>query len=65
VAETARRVLRRQRVNRMHAFARMYKAISGAIASGREIDTARTVLPSAQLTLDLDERYASQGGEPA
>jgi hypothetical protein len=62
VAEDERAILRRTRVNKMQAFARMYREVSAAIVDGRQLDTAETVLVSAGLALDLDEAYVQQGG---
>ena len=52
VAEDDRAIRRRTRVNKMHAFARMYREVSAAIVEGRQLDTAETVLVSAGLALD-------------
>jgi len=62
VAENDRAILRRTRVNKMQAFARMYRQVSAAIVEGRQLDSAETVLVSAGLALDLDDAYVSQGG---
>ena len=62
VAEDERAIRRRTRVNKMQAFARMYRQVSAAIVDGRPLDTAETVLVSAGLALDLDDAYVAQGG---
>jgi len=58
VAEDSRRVLRRQRLNRLDAYGRMYAAIAKAIVAGKPGDSARSVAATTTLTLALEDEYA-------